>query len=329
MTLTARFENVTMTYNGAIQVLVASFDGVVSGETLTPVVTYNAEAKNVGDYVATISLPDNDVAKNYVLTGSTTMGFSILPAQLTVTFEGLDGLVYDGTVKTITATFAGLVEGDELSPALTFSADVLQAGDYTVTAALPETDTARNYTLTGTVTATFSVAKADPQVNLPAGLTATYGDTLADVILPAGWSWSDASASVGNVGANAFEAIFTPDDVQNYNTVSATVTVTVDKAVAPVQPLDKLTAYYRDQLSDIRLPNGWSWVHPEDEVGEIGTTQHMAVYHAEDGNYTDAQVMLEIVVQARPFSCDSSVSGASALLSVLALAGVALARKKK
>ena len=149
------------------------------------------------------------------------------------------------------------------------------------------------------------------------------------MVLPAGWTWTNASASVGNVGANVFEAVYTPGDTQNYNTLTAELTVTVGKAVAPAQPLDGLTAYYRDQLSDIRLPEGWSWADPEAEVGEIGRTQHLAIYHSEDGNYADAQVMLEVLVQARPFSCDGSVTGASLLLSALTLAGAALFLKRK
>ncbi len=325
--LTVRYDTLTLTYTGQVQTLTASFEGLAEGESLTPVLSYSAEAKDAGDYVVTAALPEGEVAANYYLAGSPTTGFTIRPAELTVTFEGIEGLVYDGSEKTVTAFFSGLVNGESLTPVLTFSGEVLAAGDYTVTAALPEGTV--NYELTGTVSADFSVAKADPQVTLPAGLTATYGDTLADVVLPAGWTWTNASASVGNVGANVFEAVYTPGDTQNYNTLTADLTVTVGKAVAPAQPLDGLTAYYRDQLSDIRLPEGWSWADPEAEVGEIGKTQHLAIYHSEDGNYADAQVMLEVLVQARPFSCDGSVTGASLLLSALTLAGAALFLKRK
>ncbi len=325
--LTVRYDTLTLTYTGQVQTLTASFEGLAEGESLTPVLSYSAEARDAGDYVVTAALPEGEVAANYYLAGSPTTGFTIRPAELTVTFEGIEGLVYDGSEKAVTAFFSGLVNGESLTPVLTFSGEVLAAGDYTVTAALPEGTV--NYELTGTVFADFSVAKADPQVTLPAGLTATYGDTLADVVLPAGWTWTNASASVGNVGANIFEAVYTPGDTQNYNTLTADLTVTVGKAVAPAQPLDGLTAYYRDQLSDIRLPEGWSWADPEAEVGEIGKTQHLAIYHSEDGNYADAQVMLEVLVQARPFSCDGSVTGASLLLSALTLAGAALFLKRK
>ncbi|MBR4910921.1 MAG: dockerin type I repeat-containing protein, partial [Clostridia bacterium] len=76
----------------------------------------------------------------------------------------------------------------------------------------------------------YTIAKADPSYTVPTDLTATYGDTLADVELPAGWAWDDdAATSVGNVGTNTFKATFTPTDTANYNTVSGIdVTVTVN-----------------------------------------------------------------------------------------------------
>ena len=66
---------------------------------------------------------------------------------------------------------------------------------------------------------------------VPTGLTATYGQTLANVRLPDGWTWVDSTQSVGDVGTKTFKANFTPADAENYNTVeNVDVTVSVDKA---------------------------------------------------------------------------------------------------
>ncbi len=46
-----------------------------------------------------------------------------------------------------------------------------------------------------------------------------YGDTLADIELPDGWTWTDGSVSVGEVGVHSFAAIYTPVDTVNYNIV--------------------------------------------------------------------------------------------------------------
>ncbi|MDR0517020.1 MAG: T9SS type A sorting domain-containing protein [Fibromonadaceae bacterium] len=54
----------------------------------------------------------------------------------------------------------------------------------------------------------------------PTGITATVGQTLASVALPAGWSWIDATASVGAVGTQTHKAKYTPSDTGNYNTLT-------------------------------------------------------------------------------------------------------------
>ena len=66
---------------------------------------------------------------------------------------------------------------------------------------------------------------------LPEDLTAVYGQTLADVELPDGWTWDDPLATkVGNAGENTFPATFTPTDTLNYETVTKTLSITVAKA---------------------------------------------------------------------------------------------------
>ena len=65
-------------------------------------------------------------------------------------------------------------------------------------------------------------------------MTATYGDTLADIALPEGFTWKDATATVGNAGVNTFVAIYTPEDTANNNTVEVTVTITIEKADSSV-----------------------------------------------------------------------------------------------
>ena len=88
----------------------------------------------------------------------------------------------------------------------------------------------------------YEIKKADPIANTPTGLTATYGQTLADVSLegknpegntPGTWVWVDSTQSVGNVvtPAATFKANFTPTETTNYQSVEKVeVTVTVGKA---------------------------------------------------------------------------------------------------
>lgn len=85
----------------------------------------------------------------------------------------------------------------------------------------------------------ITVNKAEPKYNIPTGLSATYGDLLYDVKLPAGWSWENTELSVGNATTtgNKFNAIFTPSDADNYNTVSIDLPVIVKKAEIDIKTL--------------------------------------------------------------------------------------------
>ena len=66
----------------------------------------------------------------------------------------------------------------------------LNAGTYRMYASIGDTD---NYYGFEAVYCEFVVAKATPTYTVPTGLTAKYGQTLADVTLPDGWSWMDSS----------------------------------------------------------------------------------------------------------------------------------------
>lgn len=106
----------------------------------------------------------------------------------------------------------------------------LNAGTYRMYASIGDTD---NYYGFEAVYCEFVVAKATPTYTAPTGLTAKYGQTLADVTLPDGWSWMDSSESVGgaSTAAKTFQTKFTPKDTENYNTVeNIEPEVTVNKA---------------------------------------------------------------------------------------------------
>ena len=102
-------------------------------------------------------------------------------------------------------------------------ADNINAGTATIT--IKQTKEGKLY---GEVTKSFPIERANPEYIVPTNLTATYGEILEDVALPAGWTWEDNTLSVGEVGDNTFTAIFTPADTENYNTITQKVTITVE-----------------------------------------------------------------------------------------------------
>ena len=134
----------------------------------------------------------------------------------TIELKAPENAIYNG--NKIEATVTG---ADGITYSLTYNADPVGAGTYTATLTVGDKS----------VSVDFSIAKATPTYEVPTGLTATYGDTLAKVELPTGWAWNDAeTTSVGNAGTSTFKATFTPADTTNYIVVESEVTITVAKA---------------------------------------------------------------------------------------------------
>ena len=131
----------------------------------------------------------------------------------------------------------------------------LNAGTYRMYASIGDTD---NYYGFEAVYCEFVVAKATPTYTVPTGLTAKYGQTLADVTLPDGWSWMDSSESVGgaSTAAKTFQAKFTPKDTKNYNTVeNIELEVTVNKADGGNLKTVELEQKYTDASDHTHTPD--------------------------------------------------------------------------
>ena len=172
---------------------------------------------------------------------------SVSPAPI----EGLDfgvdegDAVYTGEPLTKAVSRAGLAEGTDYE--VTYS-DNVEAG----TAKLV-IEGMGNYS--GRQEHSFRILQADPAFEAPSGLAATYGQALADVALPGGFSWQeDASTPVGAVGDNGFHASFTPADSRNYKTVrDIPVTVSVSPAKVETPVLKDMTFNGAEQT--VTLPS--------------------------------------------------------------------------
>ena len=119
---------------------------------------------------------------------------------------------------TVTFTYSNLETG-------TFTADApATAGTWYMKASVP---TSSEYTGLNKIIP-FTIKKAVPVYQIPQDLTAVYGQTLQDIALPQGFTWTDTSKSVGNAGNNSFTVTYTPDDTANYQTLTEiAVTLTV------------------------------------------------------------------------------------------------------
>ena len=167
----------------------------------------------------------------------------------------------------------------------------LNAGTYRMYASIGDTD---NYYGFEAVYCEFVVAKATPTYTVPTGLTAKYGQTLADVTLPDGWSWMDSSESVGgaSTAAKTFQAKFTPKDTENYNTVeNIELEVMVNKADGGSLKTVELAQKYTDASVHTYtpdwsgLPSGQAWSYNSDYSVSTGSNVTLAKHDfAADGS---------------------------------------------
>ena len=160
-------------------------------------------------------------------------GCPLTDKKATLTIAAPSNLTYDGAAKAAVITDANKIQGDAKVQYQT------KSGSTYGTASETAPTNAGNYkasiTLGGvTASVEYTIAKADPTYTVPSGLSATYGDTLANVTLPTGWAWVNTATGVGAVGTKTFKANFTPSDTSNYNVVNnVDVTVKVNKAANP------------------------------------------------------------------------------------------------
>lgn len=146
---------------------------------------------------------------------------SLVDAQVNVTGD----YTYDGNEKKPSGSAVTVTLNDET---LTESTDYELTYSNNVNAGTATVQVTGKGNYTGTATGSFTIAKANPNVEVPNNLTATYGDTLANVALPDGWSWDDPGTTpVGNVGNNTFSATYTPEDTGNYNMLQQSLTISV------------------------------------------------------------------------------------------------------
>ena len=161
------------------------------------------------------------------------------------------------------------------------------------------------------VTITITVSKRKPDVTLPTEIEATYGDTLADVKLPDGWSFkAELTTTVGDAGNNEFDVIFTPEDTEIYETVDGKITIAVAQATPNYTLPTGLKAIYGQTLSEIALVDetaDGTWRYRDDAetttVGDAGANEFEVMFIPRDTkNYKTirGQKVIIEVAQATP-----------------------------
>lgn len=146
--------------------------------------------------------------------------------------------------------------------------------------------------------------KLVPEYKAPEGLTATKGQTLADVKLPVGFSFAaPLDTPVGEVGTHTFTVIYTPTDTDRYQIVpDIKVLITVTEGTEKEKPIyvvpEGLTAIEGQTLGEIDLPEGFKFEDSLDTlVGEVGTNKFKVTYTPKDTDKYEIVTGIEISIE--------------------------------
>ncbi|MCL2862076.1 MAG: hypothetical protein FWE22_06670 [Firmicutes bacterium] len=158
---------------------------------------------------------------------------------------------------------------------------------------------------------TIMVSQATPSYTLPQNLTATVGQTLADVDLPPRWAFEkELTTPVGDVGSREFYIIYTPEDLVNFVTVRRQISIEVAKVTPPYTLPQNLIATFGQTLADVDLPQGWIFEKElTTPVGNVGRREFYATYTSEYLiNFTSVTRKVTILV----FSAQTKISAGGA-----------------
>ncbi len=232
-------------YDEADPELTATISGLLGNDTYS-VISYTlsrTEGENVGTY--TITSTGTAVQGNYeveyrtgVFTISKKTAGVIEPPQV------LSGLIYSGSDQTLVSS--GEAEnGGAILYALGENALEAPVKDSEWSSSIPACRDAGTYYVWYKVAADQNhsksdaacvmavIEKADPEVDVPEGLTAEAGQSLSEIELPEGWSWEDNSQTVGEGGSIIVKAKYTPEDTNNYNELEG---IEISVEVRSVEP---------------------------------------------------------------------------------------------
>lgn len=216
-----------------------ALDNIDGNITSSIVKTGSVDTNVIGVY--TIHYNVSDTAHNTATEVTRTVNV-IKADQATLTVNTIPGGVIYGTTSTLGTT------GGSGTGAVTYNAGestgcsitegILSVTNASGTCSITATKTTdTNYNATTSELLIITLHKADSNITLlPTAAGITYGQTLANATLSGGSSTPDGTfafttpAIAPNAGIADYEVTFTPNDTNNYNEATGSVSVTVNKA---------------------------------------------------------------------------------------------------
>ncbi len=159
------------------------------------------------------------------------------------------------------------------------------------------------------VTCTVTVNKATPVITIPALDAITYSpeQTLADVNLPEGWAWDNASITPTVIN-EGYPATYTPSNTNKYNVTQATLSLTVNKGTPTYSIPEGFKTVEGDVLGSLKLPVGFAW---EDATVILDKTDsYPATYNPDPANFeTITGIMIPVTVEPLITECTNHTYG--------------------
>jgi hypothetical protein len=228
--------------NGAKLLFTAGSAGGGADNATSAIVDYNGTGATGG--TATLGAANNANNQIYITALRDSAG-PIAPSSLSYTPSTISGTV-EVAISSLTPTVTGTVDTYSVSPALPSGLSIntssgVISGTPTAIAELDTyTVTAANAGGSTTATVTVEVAKGTPSITaVPTASAITDGQALSASTLSGGtasvagaFAWTTPS-EVPAVGTATYGVTFTPTDTANYNSVTGTVSVTVNSADTP------------------------------------------------------------------------------------------------
>lgn len=188
------------------------------------------------------------------------------------------------------------------------SGAVLNAGTHTLSVVFTPADTGAYSNATATVTLTVNRATPSVTWNRPAPInygTALSGTQLnATANVPGSFAYTPAAGVVLNAGSNSLSTTFAPQDSTNYNSVTASVPITVNKVAAVISWATPAPIKYGMALSGTQLNatantvGTFTYAPATGTVLKAGTHTLAVIFSPQDSmNYTAATANVDLIVE--------------------------------
>ena len=153
------------------------------------------------------------------------------------------------------------------------------------------------------------------------GMGSAGTGTGADTPIAGTFKWKAPSTKLTYLGNKTFDYIFTPEDTDSYETVTGSVTVTVEKAAkAPFMPGSEMNvAHSCETVGSVKLPQGWKW---EDADAAVTLADDMAVSATAvyDGADKGSYVTESVTIQITRASCEHAKTEAKGAVKATCIA---------